>query len=259
MDELTIGDKTYISSKQAAKITGYAKDYVGQLCREGRVEARLVGRNWYVLEASVLEHRFGAVEEEQQKPVAVQEAKESIPWTKPSYVAEEPEPVVPVLVKSPDTQSAKQVVSEMQSAWQEWFAAQPTVEAQERKQAATEEKETIPLEEDIEEEPVHISRVTEDTEEPAYAQSVSPIIRDYYTEATPDTHTEDAVEAPESSGRAHSLLRALFILVAVIAVGVAVVGSGLVGDLLAQEYALTGWSKGALQYLGGEWEFNNAK
>jgi hypothetical protein len=59
MDELTLDDKKYISSKQAAKITGYAKDYVGQLCREGRVQARLVGRSWYVLESSIKDHRFG--------------------------------------------------------------------------------------------------------------------------------------------------------------------------------------------------------
>jgi hypothetical protein len=51
MDELTLDDKAYLSSKRAAQVTGYAKDYVGQLCREGRVEARLVGRNWYVLES----------------------------------------------------------------------------------------------------------------------------------------------------------------------------------------------------------------
>src|SRR5271155_2795244 len=60
MDEITLDDKTYVSSKRAAQITGYAKDYVGQLCREGRVEARLVGRNWYVLESSIRAHRFGA-------------------------------------------------------------------------------------------------------------------------------------------------------------------------------------------------------
>ncbi|MHB1163603.1 MAG: hypothetical protein ACYCZZ_03760, partial [Minisyncoccota bacterium] len=63
MDELLIEGKKYISSKQAAKITGYAKDYIGQLCREGRVSARLVGRSWYVLEAAIQDHRFGAVEE----------------------------------------------------------------------------------------------------------------------------------------------------------------------------------------------------
>ena len=59
MDELEFDGKTYVSSKRAAQITGYAKDYVGQLCREGRVQARLVGRNWYVLESSIHEHRFG--------------------------------------------------------------------------------------------------------------------------------------------------------------------------------------------------------
>lgn len=59
MDELLIGDEKYISTKRAAKITGYAKDYVGQLCREGRVSARQVGRAWYVLETAIKEHRFG--------------------------------------------------------------------------------------------------------------------------------------------------------------------------------------------------------
>ncbi len=59
MDELTLDGKKYLSSKGAAKITGYAKDYVGQLCREGRVTARLVGRSWYVLEDSIRAHRFG--------------------------------------------------------------------------------------------------------------------------------------------------------------------------------------------------------
>ncbi len=59
MDEITLDDKKYVSSKQAAKLTGYAKDYVGQLCREGRVQARLVGRSWYVLESSIKDHRFG--------------------------------------------------------------------------------------------------------------------------------------------------------------------------------------------------------
>jgi hypothetical protein len=59
MDEIIIDDKKYVSSKQAAKITGYAKDYVGQLCREGRVTARLVGRSWYVLESAIQDHRFG--------------------------------------------------------------------------------------------------------------------------------------------------------------------------------------------------------
>ncbi len=60
MDELLIDDKKYLSTKRAAKVTGYAKDYIGQLCREGRVKARQVGRSWYVLETDIRQHRFGS-------------------------------------------------------------------------------------------------------------------------------------------------------------------------------------------------------
>ncbi|MGH7175256.1 MAG: hypothetical protein ACREGR_02775 [Minisyncoccia bacterium] len=62
MNELTLDGKLYISSKRAAEITGYAKDYVGQLCREGRVEARLVGRNWYVLNDAIQGKQFGSID-----------------------------------------------------------------------------------------------------------------------------------------------------------------------------------------------------
>jgi hypothetical protein len=56
MDELDIKGRRYISSKRASQITGYAKDYVGQLAREGRIVGTRVGRAWYLDEASILEH-----------------------------------------------------------------------------------------------------------------------------------------------------------------------------------------------------------
>jgi hypothetical protein len=59
MEEVLLDGQRYVSSKRAAKITGYAKDYVGQLCREGKVPAQLVGRGWFVLESAIREHRFG--------------------------------------------------------------------------------------------------------------------------------------------------------------------------------------------------------
>ena len=71
MDEILIEEKKYVSSKRAAKMTGYAKDYVGQLCREGRVPARLVGRSWYVLETAIQDHRFGDHQVEQDIQVQV--------------------------------------------------------------------------------------------------------------------------------------------------------------------------------------------
>jgi hypothetical protein len=45
---LSIGGKTYMASSSAAKATGYVPDYIGQLCRSGKVEALRVGRVWFV-------------------------------------------------------------------------------------------------------------------------------------------------------------------------------------------------------------------
>lgn len=57
MDELTFDGKTYISSKQAAKLTGYTKDYIGQLCRSEKLPSRMVGRNRYVEKEALPEHK----------------------------------------------------------------------------------------------------------------------------------------------------------------------------------------------------------
>ena len=57
MDELIFAGNKYISSKRAAKFTGYAPDYIGQMCRGGNMDCRLVGRNWYIKETDVIEQR----------------------------------------------------------------------------------------------------------------------------------------------------------------------------------------------------------
>lgn len=152
MDELTIADKKYLSSKKAAKLTGYAKDYVGQLCREGKVEARLVGRNWYVLEDSILEHRFGASEHKEEKeedismpastPESMQTEEKDVlqySWNSPVYTAESysslPLPIEPTLEASTpipnnpvEQQSNPRALNDMQTAWQEWFSKQKEAE-----------------------------------------------------------------------------------------------------------------------------------
>jgi hypothetical protein len=144
MDEITILDKTYISSKRAAEITGYAKDYVGQLCREGHVDAKMVGRSWYVYEPSIRQHRFGEVpvvaEAAQPEPEVVEEVKAAAPvepevpvWESSSvYKAESvdliPEleapvvaPYVPVSAAETITADTHATLTDMQSAWREWF------------------------------------------------------------------------------------------------------------------------------------------
>ncbi len=130
MNELTIDGKTFISSKRAAEITGYAKDYVGQLCREGRIEARLVGRNWYILEDSVREHRFGKEESEAPAPGRKDAVDATAGWSAPRYQSETPSSIPTLSERLRDSEAVSElengedtgVLTDMQAAWQEWFA-----------------------------------------------------------------------------------------------------------------------------------------
>lgn len=56
-DTFTYDGIEYIATSRAAEITGYAQDYIGQLARNGEVEARKVGRRWFVGRASLVEHK----------------------------------------------------------------------------------------------------------------------------------------------------------------------------------------------------------
>ena len=51
------GEQEYISASQASQKTGYAGDYVGQLCRAQKIPSKLVGRTWYVILPALLEHK----------------------------------------------------------------------------------------------------------------------------------------------------------------------------------------------------------
>lgn len=123
MDEILIEEKRYISSKRAAKVTGYAKDYIGQLCREGRVPARLVGRNWYVLETAIHDHRFGQQEVEETAPSIAVPAST---WESPRYEASSAE-VLPSVnrvahdAETPSADKQNEVSQHLQDSWKEWF------------------------------------------------------------------------------------------------------------------------------------------
>ena len=57
MEELTLEGKRYISSKRAAEVSGYTKDYVGQLARAGALDAKMVGRSWYIEGDAIENHK----------------------------------------------------------------------------------------------------------------------------------------------------------------------------------------------------------
>jgi len=54
---LFLDGKKYISAKEASSITGYSKDYIGQLARGKKIDSKRIGRVWYVLEEAILNYK----------------------------------------------------------------------------------------------------------------------------------------------------------------------------------------------------------
>lgn len=57
MEVLEFDGKKYVKATKVARDLGYTADYVGQLCRGGKVGCHLVGRSWYVDQDAVGEHK----------------------------------------------------------------------------------------------------------------------------------------------------------------------------------------------------------
>lgn len=251
MEELTIGEKTYISSKRAAEITGYAKDYVGQLCREGRVEATLVGRSWYVLESSIRAHRFGSEGQDSLNEPKVEE------WSPSVYMAENAQPFPPLAPNAPkrsinilETSPATppevlvqptETIADMQSAWKEWFSTrdvQPVEESTEpavqvsisetkpaeidspelRPEKLLEEYDPVPFTA-IKEEPVAVQRHQE-VRRPVAPQQPQNVIRK---------------RVRRKKGKTYLAMKALFAAVIILSVVVALIGTGLVDTSLGKK------------------------
>lgn len=64
MDTVLFDGKEYVKAAIIAKRFKYTPDYVGQLCRADKVDARLVGRAWYVTLESIQQHRKGKYKKE---------------------------------------------------------------------------------------------------------------------------------------------------------------------------------------------------
>jgi hypothetical protein len=154
MEEIVIDDKKYLSSKRAAKVTGYAKDYIGQLCREGRVPARLVGRSWYVLESALKDHRFGGKgeekEEEQRNEVYSRyEADELEVVEVSSAPAQEVKAEEAPEDAEEERGETKSPTHTIQEAWEAWFdrvAHTAAVPAPEESEGLKEEEEVSNME-----------------------------------------------------------------------------------------------------------------
>jgi len=67
--DLYFDGKKYISSSRAAKISGYVNDYIGQLCRDGKLDCRMIGRSWYVSFDSLISHKNSNVGSVKNRPL----------------------------------------------------------------------------------------------------------------------------------------------------------------------------------------------
>ena len=57
MEVISIDGIEYEKVTSVAKRFKYTTDYIGQLCRAGKVEAKLIGRTWYVHAPSLKNHK----------------------------------------------------------------------------------------------------------------------------------------------------------------------------------------------------------
>ncbi len=57
METISVRGEEYVKAIDIAKELGYTTDYVGQLCRAGKVRSKLVGRSWYVDPDSIKKHK----------------------------------------------------------------------------------------------------------------------------------------------------------------------------------------------------------
>lgn len=53
MNDVYVGDEKLISTTRASELSGYSKDYIGQLCREDKIECRRISGHWYIDEESL--------------------------------------------------------------------------------------------------------------------------------------------------------------------------------------------------------------
>lgn len=267
MNELTIDGKTYVSSKRAAEITGYAKDYIGQLCREGRITAKLVGRSWYVLESAIREHRFGAKDETKAAPRG-EVADVSSTWDAPVYRSEVPQhlPDMPQkatahAVQGQSRQDASTLTA-MHDAWQEWFSLKqapkqapellladheelPVAQVGQKaedvrsetesdhkdQQEADRVAEVVPMTRIASPEPSQASRYADAGAVPVSIDRIRPVPRRMRPVEAFTAHEEavreELIEDIQGTSVFTVTIRTLLVLVVAIAIGVGIIGSGV--------------------------------
>jgi hypothetical protein len=56
-EEVSNLNDRFIATVEAAKLTGYSQDYIGQLARSGAVDAEKRGRRWFIERGALIRHK----------------------------------------------------------------------------------------------------------------------------------------------------------------------------------------------------------
>lgn len=103
MEVLVLDGKEYVKASKAARDLGYATDYVGQLCRGGKIDAHLIGRTWYVNQDELSTHK---VEKKRNSRAKAREyAKKSIAAHKEKIQTKVPDTYASVHIRYESDQS----------------------------------------------------------------------------------------------------------------------------------------------------------
>lgn len=238
MDEIIIEEKKYISSKRAAKMTGYAKDYIGQLCREGRVPARLVGRSWYVLETAIQDHRFGNKEvinaEDMHFEHEHKEDTSSVMFRSPSRYESSPVEELPSINRlqddtiSSDKTENNDFSQRLQDSWSAWF--DHIQDIKEPQEAIIEDATPVLLEElEHSEKEEEIAPENKNISVPIHIQR--PIPKELLPSARPRTQyflQEEVQKTKETGSKAILMTQIAGALFSVVFAALAMIGSGYI-------------------------------
>jgi hypothetical protein len=93
MDTFNHNGLVYVKASILAKRHRYTTDYIGQLCRQNKVDAQLVGRAWYVNEHSLLNHKIERKKDTRSNEIMSKNAHENTTDSFESQVKIEIHPV----------------------------------------------------------------------------------------------------------------------------------------------------------------------
>lgn len=237
-----------------------------------------MGRNWYILESAIREHRFGS---EEKEPAAQGERSyASSAWDAPRYASEEPSALPPLsdragvnaLSHASQRQNSAQdeamnaepssLLTDMQAAWQEWYERRETI--QEAPEAAVEA-----IESEFTPEPIALEHV-ELEEPPAVPTPETTLdLSHTYVNAYEEPERETATQEPEEgiiveerirarTGRiglaiTAPVIRSMLIAAMLLSVAVTVVGSGVFEEFAGKSIARST----QIQFLAGVSSYNH--